>query len=205
MISVLCPSRERTAMLAKSVTSLRDRSMPGDTEILVAADEDDPDTIKAAADLGARALVCSRHGYDGLHLYYGKLAAMATGDWLLVWNDDAFMMTDDWAAIIGSLPAGILVADLVSGQSPLCCFPAVRREAVKALGRFSTDNPHVDTFWQDLGYATRSIARVPVYVSHPVTRRDQSHDFFGAAHQAEMAAAAEKIRAAFPLETGNWR
>ena len=159
MISVLLPSRGRAELLARSAGSLKDTAVQA-PEILVAADDDDPATVRAARQLGARVQVCQRAGYAGLHLYYQQLAALATGDWLLIWNDDATMMTAGWDVLIETVPAGVLVADVPSTQSPLCCFPAIRREAVTALGRFSSANPHVDTFWQDVGRATGTIFTV---------------------------------------------
>ena len=113
----------------------------------------------------------------------------------MVWNDDATMTTPRWDDVIEALPPGVLVADITTPHSPLCCYPAVRREAVEALGRFSTDNPHVDTFWQDVGHATGTIARVPVYANleSPV-KPDQQHGYYDLPHQAQLAAAIAIIR-----------
>ncbi|HXJ25684.1 MAG TPA: glycosyltransferase [Streptosporangiaceae bacterium] len=198
MISVLCPSRGRPAQLDASVTSLAaNAAYDPPFEVLVVADDDDQDTIAAARELGpsCRLLITSRKGYDRLHEYYKIAAAAARGDWLMVWNDDAVMATLNWNAIIEGLPPGILVADVGSTQSPLCCFPAVRREAVTALGRFSTDNPHVDTFWGDAGRAAGVIAAVPVFASHvSAIRYGQHHGFYDPPHQAEIAAAAGTLR-----------
>ena len=212
MISALCPSRGRPELLAKSLGSLRDFAS-GEVELLVAADEDDGATMTVAGGLGAQLLVMKRAGYGRLHEYYQELAAMATGDWLLVWSDDALMVTPGFDAIIDSVPERYLVADLLNPHSPLCCFPAVRRAAVEALGRFCTDNPHVDTFWQDVGYQTERIRTVNVRVAHDrpdITGRalDQTAidviaghrtaDFYGAEHQADLARCVEIIRAKFP-------
>jgi glycosyl transferase family 2 len=198
MISVLCPSRERAAQLARSADSLTRRAA-GQIEILVVADDDDLATIAAVPEIGppARLLVTSRKGYDGLHEYYALAAAAARGEWLLVWNDDAIMATPGWDAIIWALPPSVLVANLASTQSPLCCFPAVRTGAVRALGRFSTANPHVDTFWGDAGRAARVLAAVPVFVSHDsAIRSGQTHGYCEPGHQAEVLEAAGLLRAA---------
>jgi hypothetical protein len=198
MISVLCPSRERVAQLRTSVDSLV-RNAAGKIEILVVADDDDQPTIDAAAHakLGpaTRLLITGRKGYDGLHRYYQLAAAAAWGDWLMVWNDDAIMMTPEWDTIIGALPPQVLVANVSSTQAPLCCFPAVRSEACKALGKFSTANPHVDTFWGDVGRLTGTMENVPVFASHdsPV-KWGANHDYYGDEHQAQLAEAAGLIR-----------
>lgn len=196
MIDVLLPSRGRPTVLAASIRALRSlAAQPESVRVQVAADDDDDATHAAASEAGAHCHVFPRHGYGGLHLYYQGLAARCDGDWLLVWNDDATMRTPGWDEIITGLPPAVLVADIQSPHSPLCCFPAVRREAVSMLGRFSTDNPHVDTFWQDLGAATGTIAVVPVEADamSPV-RPDQTHGFYEAPHQAEMAACAQTLR-----------
>lgn len=188
MISVLLPSRGRPELLARSVASLRDNAARP-PEILVAADDDDPVTVQLARTLDMITVVCSPVGYARLHEYYAVLAARATGDWLLVWNDDATMMTMHWDIAIEKLPASVLIADLPSTQSPLCCFPAIRRAAVDALGRFSTANPHVDTFWQDVGHYTGTIASVPVFARHDTpAKTGQTHGFYEPGHQAELAA-----------------
>ncbi len=197
MISVLLPSRGHPDLLKRSVASLLDHASAVEmVEVLVAADEDDPETVKAALELTRSVTIASeRAGYGRLHEYYQRLSLAARGDWLLVWNDDAQMLTYNWDAIIEGQPDGVLVADIQSPYSPLCCFPAVRRTAVQALGRFSTDNPHVDTFWQDIGHLTGTIAAVPVHASleSPV-KPGQTHGFYEPVHQAELKACADLLR-----------
>lgn len=193
MISVLCPSRGHPDLLARTVDSLRNRAI-SPPQILVAADDDDPDTIFTARELGVGIYIRERTGYDKLHVYYQDLARLATGDWLMVWGDDCIMMSNCWDEKIEALPPEILVADLMSTHSPLCCFPAVRRLAVDAIGMFCTDNPHCDTFWGDIGTAARVIARVDVFVSAESPVRGQPHDFYSPEHQAKMAVCAQKLR-----------
>lgn len=200
MITALLPSRGRPEMLARSVASLRDlAARPG--EVWIGADNDDPATEAVARSMGVGCLVMPRQGYDRLHVYYQALARVALKaertDWLLVWNDDAVMTTPRWDALIEALPPRVLVADLPSKHSPyLCCFPAVRRRAVQHLGRFSTDNPHVDTFWQDAGRMAGVIETIPVFVRHdqvPGPHTGNQHAFYEPAHQAELAACAELL------------
>lgn len=201
MISVLVPSRGRPELLKRSVNSLRATADNEGLQVVVAADGDDPDTILMAADLGVDCVVTSRFGYEGLHKYYQKAADMATGNWLLVWNDDATMLTEGWDREIENLPLNILVADIQTPHSPLCCYPAIRRSAVTAYGRFSSDNPHVDTFWQDLGRATGTIRSVPCFASHiSAVKAGQHHGYYDPPHQAELAAAIARVRAAQVME-----
>lgn len=197
-IDVLIPSRARPHLLERSVLSLRQTAGgPADLIIHVEADSDDPETIAAAQRLGTdcRATFPPRPGYAGLHVYYQQMAARSHGDWLLVWNDDAQMLTPGWDGILAALPPPVLVADVQTPHSPLCCFPAVRQQAVQALGRFCTDNPHVDTFWQDVGRATGTIVQVDIRASleSPVNPGN-THGFYEAAHQDELRSCAETIR-----------
>jgi hypothetical protein len=193
VISVLCPSRKNPELLAKSIRSLR-TTADHPPEILIAADDDDMGTITMATDLTGRVFISPRAGYDRLHEYYQQLAIAARGDWLLVWNDDATMETLHWDAEIEALPPEVYVADIGSVHSPMCCFPAVRREAVQALGRFCTNNPHVDTFWGDISTVAGVIQKVAVYVNCTPLVRGNPHDFYAPWHQAEMVKYAEILR-----------
>lgn len=168
--SILLPSRGRPASLRSSVDSLRQlASYPDLVEILVMADPDDEETVKVAEEIGAdRILVADeRHGYASLHRYYNALAEAATGEWLLLWNDDASMLSERWDEVLANLEPRVMVADLQSQHSPrLVCFPAVRRAAVQAVGGFSPHTPHCDTYWQQIGRITRLMEPVPIRVFH---------------------------------------
>lgn len=195
MISVLCPSRGNPALLDRSVWSLRETAA-GELQILAAIDPDEAD-LYAGADIcpGTEFWVApERYGYDRLHVYYQRLAELALGDWLLIWNDDATMLTIGWDAQIMALPPEIHVADVRSPHYPLCCFPAVRRAAVEALGKFSTDTPHVDTFWGDIGETAGVLQRISAYASCESPSRNNPHDFYSARHQREMARCAAVLR-----------
>jgi len=202
VISVLIPSRGHPGLLRRSITSLLDHASALEVvEILVAADDDDPKTATEVMEVMmnfagiVRVFTRKPVGYGCLHEYYQFLADRSRGEWLLVWNDDAQVLTYNWDAIITGQPEGVLVADVQSPYSPLCVFPAVRRTAVEALGRFSTANPHVDTFWQDIGRMTGTIASVPVHASleSPV-KPGQTHGYYEPAHQAELKACADLLR-----------
>jgi hypothetical protein len=165
--------------------------------VIVGADADDQATITAAAEAGAYCLISDRHGYERLHVYYQQLAAASRARWLLVWNDDAVMLTQGWDTVLDHLPRSVLVADLQSHHSPMCCFPAVRREAVRAAGKFSSDNPHVDSFWQVVGELSGTIAAVPIEVHHEQgSRAGNEHGFHDPAHLAELALCAQRCREA---------
>lgn len=167
MISVLTPSRGRPEALLTSIQSiLETANNPDDVEILVAVDPDEcydsrlyPNTKIWVAP--------ERYGYRGMNKYLNGLAELAQGDWLLNWNDDATMLTPGWDHILMALDSNVLVAGLQDNfPTDLTCFPAVNHRAVKALGEFCIDTPHVDTWWQDIGHLSGRFQAVAIHVHH---------------------------------------
>lgn len=190
-------------MLYESLASLEAAaSRPLNLRMHCAVDADDLDTQTAMNDpeLG----ICSYavfppQGYDQLHVYYQELADQALeADWLLVWNDDAVMVTPGWDKAIAELPPQVMVADLQSRHSPMCCFPAVRWQAVYAIGRFCSDNPHVDSFWEVVGQLSGTIAPVQAWVEHYQRAHahiGNDHGFNHPDHMAELRGYARLLRA----------
>jgi hypothetical protein len=219
MISVLLPSRRRPALLASSVASLRGLAAdPSGLEILVGADPDDQVTAQAATGLGCQCWTApERYGYGRLHLYYNELAQRARGEWLLTWSDDTTMTDRGWDQQIEDLPPHVMVADLRNAFSPgLCCFPAVRRLAVDAVGCFSL-TVHADSFWQWIGEMSGTIAPVSAYVHHArfdLTGQNgddtwaegraglQPAHFHSAEFQAEVARCAQLVADAVAAKAG---
>jgi len=166
MISVLLPTRGRPALYQESLASLRNTAL-SQFEVCVGLDPDDVDTYEGLVDPNTCWIAPERYGYRNLHLYYNALAERSTGDWLFLWNDDAIMTTVGWDRLIEGLDSSVMVADMQSQHSPgLCCFPAVRRKAVNAVGGFSLYTNHCDTYWQDIGRASGTIQSVPAYIDH---------------------------------------
>lgn len=169
MISVLLPSRGRPASLAISVWSLRlNLEHASNLEVLVAHDPDDPDTADAARTLNVDLLLEApqRFGYPRLHEYYNQLAAHASGDWLMVWNDDAVMLTPRWDRVAAEQPAGLVVLHPGSNQGPvLNTFPIFTRELYDLLGHVSV-SPHCDSYLEAVSRPTGIERRVPIEVRH---------------------------------------
>lgn len=187
MISVLLPTRLRAGWAQESVQSLRERAY-GPIEVLLAVDEDDPtDYSDVHADQLWRT---PRWGYAALHHYYNLLSETARGDWLLIWNDDAFMTTEGWdEAVRQHEPNVVLSPNQV--HRPLCTFPLVPREFVKTVGHFSL-NAHCDTWWQDIALELEVLTWLEdVWIDHRrfdltgeepdevyAERRYQTHEFY---------------------------
>src|SRR5262247_192752 len=103
MISILLPSRGRPQSLCSTINGLRDLADdPARIEVLVAADPDDQETVDAARAVDADSVIVTqeRYGYHRLHEYVNRLAAQAHGTWLLLWNDDAVMLTESWDTVV---------------------------------------------------------------------------------------------------------
>lgn len=170
MISVLCPSRARAEELRASADSLIGlAACPSGVEILVAIDADDTDTYTdgvALAGVTGIYVAPERHGYARLNEYWNHLAAMASGEWLLLWNDDARMLTLGWDQIIESQPPAVLWA-YTRGDDVGNYFPVWPASWTRLLGRICPiPGPHVDTYVQAVGKHLGRIRRIPVELEH---------------------------------------
>jgi hypothetical protein len=176
VISVLLPSRGRTRALAESIATLLDLAdKPGSVEILVAADPDDEPTWQA--DLPWQASIWTapeRYGYPRLHEYVNQLAARADGEWLMLWNDDARMLTEGWDALVEAEPDGVLWPH--SNDIPTCnTFPIWPRAWTDHLGHVSL-SPHCDSWIQYLGQTIGRHERVDVEILHDRADLTGGHD-----------------------------
>ena len=194
----MIPSRERPASLARAVGSLLSLAAdPSRVLVRVGADYGDQATIKACRDLGVRCLLSERRGYGRLHEYYQDLARGLNADWLLVWNDDAYMVSPRWDEVLRKLPSSVLVADLQSRHTPICAFPAVRKIAPQIIGTFCSDNPHVDSFWEVVGQKSGTLQPVNIHVHHDQqwhSHLGNDHGFSHPDHQRLLTGYAGVIR-----------
>lgn len=153
-ISVVLPSRKRPEMLAKSLHSLDDHlsGSISDVEILVAYDPDDLETVFAVNHSNFPNAHTwrspGRYGYGGIANYYVPLLEMASGEWVLLWGDDAMMQTRGWDQIVRESPPSVLYTK--GGFKEMNCFPIVHMDIFEAIGRF-TGLPAVDTWYDEVG------------------------------------------------------
>lgn len=195
MISVLCPSRHRPTLLARSLTSL-DQTATGPIELLVAADPDDPETAEVAAAHHATVWVApQRFGYRRLHDYYTNLARLAGGTWLLVWNDDAVMETVGWDEAVGWVPPEFVVWTICGGL-----FPAVPKVWVDHLGYFAREW-HNDAYWEGIGARLGRIVDLGLDGTHEIPddgtsleARKRNPGFYDGPVQAMIDEDTERIR-----------
>lgn len=146
MISLLCPSRQRSTLMKESLASLG----KGDYEVLIAIDDDDPE-FEYYLELRAGNVRISpgeRHSYANLHEYYNRLAAKARGDWIMLWNDDTLMETPGWVDIIAKEDHTIpQVLNVWNERDNL--FPLISRAWYEAVGHFAL-NTHADSWVQQV-------------------------------------------------------
>ncbi len=163
-VSVLVPSRERPELLAASIESLGG----GDLEILVALDEDDP-RLSDYAGLGSASLIGPRYGYSSLQSYYNALARRATGDWLMIWNDDCLMQTPDWIEIVGGFDGRMVVLNPRTNHGnwkiDMNVFPIFPRKLVELTGHVSLSR-HNDSWLEFVARDAGIMVRVPISIHH---------------------------------------
>lgn len=104
LISVLLPTRGRPEGMREAVLSIWSNTFDKDLiEFLLWIDDDDFESARAADllrtefPINIQAWIKPRgNGYFDSHVRVNGLSKEAKGDWLLLWNDDAFMQTPGW-------------------------------------------------------------------------------------------------------------
>lgn len=177
-ISILLPTRKRTEAVIKSISSLLSQAEdPSRIEILIAYDEDDAESqeffsstwFPFVEQTGATTKVfeTERFGYLRLYKYVNMLAEQATGDWVMFWNDDALMLTENWDAEIVKNTGffGLLRMPCVTMEHPFALFPIIPREWVSYFGKVSPVN-HSDWWIYNVTAPVGRLRNIPVQVYH---------------------------------------
>ena len=165
LCSVMIPTRCRFTYLMDAVKSLQDRAhRPEQIEIIVRLEEEDPDLVKTQAMLlnvvhrsKLKMITGPRGGgFADVGDMYNKMASISTGDWLLVFNDDCVMMTNDWDSLLSEFEPTVLKPDWLLSNSDYCIiknqkgrgnpFPIISRKLYKLMGRLSANTPHLDSY-----------------------------------------------------------
>lgn len=106
LVSVLIPTRGRPKMLCEAIDSLYSLcNNKSNVEFILRVDADDIETmnvsIKLAESLPVKIIVAARGaGYLAAHTWYNEMCALASGDWIFIYNDDVLMKSNDWDQII---------------------------------------------------------------------------------------------------------
>lgn len=175
-ISVLLPTRGRTTMLEDSVMSLLDRANdPSSIEVLLMFDDDDQESfswfqanLAAKIDAtGSRFTVWQtpRLGYEHLHKYVNFLASNAQAPWLMFWNDDARMLTQDWDDEIRSVTEFYVLRMPTHNEHPYAIFPILPRTWYELFGYLSCHQLS-DAWISQIAYLLDIVKNIPVQVIH---------------------------------------
>lgn len=172
MISVLLPTRERVPLLHHMLSTLyATASDPDNVEVIARIDADDKPTIDYLQSLErVKCVQGDRLGYALNARMVNECAVEATGDLLLVANDDLEFQTPDWdlklKAAASWYPDGIfdLGVDTVLNNENFC-FPCTSRRVVEILGCFFDDRLLYPDIWmRDVMMRFGRAVRVPEVV-----------------------------------------
>lgn len=190
LVSVLIPTRGRPQWLWESMTSLWETAdNRGNVEFLLKVDDDDTATIDFLKDTihptaPVKVFTSPRgRGYAEIHHWINQLAGHAKGTWLLVWNDDARMLTKGWDTMVECyIPVdgvwhgaeGIICkVPTINGNLGNTAFFFLHRKVYEILGRLSYI-PHCDTWVSSLMRMVDSLLYIPpIQVTHDEHHRDK--------------------------------
>ena len=180
-ISVLIPTRGRPGRLFESVQSLHAASrVPGRLEYVIKTDLDDEASSRAVRSLMAKGFpvqhLCGERGQGYLDMphWANWMSMAARTDWLLLWNDDARMLTTHWDEQVlaygpqhlwHGCPDVCLLAAFTEGNPFATEFVFVRKKVVQLLGHWAK-SPHCDNWLWTVCNMVGSAFRVPVQVRH---------------------------------------
>jgi len=177
-ISILTPTRGRAQQLERFITSVMETAhTPEDIEMLFYVDSDDPQVEEYK--LFGRVIKCIQvivGEPKSVSESWNDIAALATGDVLIMGNDDQVFITKAWEVAleqrVKKYKDDIYVAwfeDGING-SKHCAFPIVSRKWYETLGYFT---PGVfkfgynDTWIFDIGKRVNRTCFIPeVLVEH---------------------------------------
>lgn len=184
-VSVLIPTRDRIRPLHDSVHSLLSNAEDSRrVEFLLAIDPDiDHEITYPSAASVTIWTAPERYGYARLHEYYNHLATLARGTWLLLWNDDAIMLSKGWDAVIASQPPSVLWLQANHHETGNL-FPAWPRAWTDEAGYVSL-SPNVDRWVSEIGRALNAERRIQVRVQHDradITGRNRDQTYLEGRH-----------------------
>jgi len=176
-IAVLLPTRGRAEMLERSIQSLISLAKdPNQIQLMLAFDNDDKvgtnhfeQVVQPWLDdhmINYTAMTFDPLGYIRLNEYVNELARNSDARWLVFWNDDAVMQTQDWDVEIMKWDSQFkLLAFQTHNLHPYSIFPIVPRKWLDLLGYLS---PHQisDAWLSQQAYMLDIMERIPVEVLH---------------------------------------
>lgn len=106
LLTIFLPSRNRFDMCKTTINSFVDTcSNKSNLEIIVKFDTDDQGSIsridEIPKDINIKFIISDRlRGYFSMHDWCNEMLKSATGDWVLLVNDDSLMTTSNWDKLL---------------------------------------------------------------------------------------------------------
>jgi len=176
-ISILLPTRGRSDMLMRSLTSLHDLASDfSSIEILFGMDNNDAVGLDNMLyhvipwikkhNISHKIVIFEPMGYHNLHRYVNGLAENSQGHWFFFWNDDAIMKTQGWDTYIRARTGEFkLLSVITHNEHPYSIFPIIPRAWFDTLGHISQHSLN-DAWVSCIAYALDIFERLPVYCDH---------------------------------------
>lgn len=162
LISVLFPTRNRPELACEAIYSLVSTcTNPKNLEFIFKIDSDDivtlPILLRYCESMSYKIIISPRgNGYKDMHHWVNDMSAISSGDWLMIFNDDARMTSKGWDSIVENTDPYYIPG--FGGSYEICLFiaisakrlgawefPILRREVYKLLGHYSL-SPHNDNW-----------------------------------------------------------
>lgn len=193
LVSVLLPTRNRSQWLVEAVDSLHSLAADKSSfEIVFKVDVDDEKSLETTMNIGrmipSKIYLSSRgNGYADMHKWFNTMVRMSEGDWILLFNDDARMNTQNWDAVLASantdgtwhgnhdvcvISAYTIERQGFDGDKEIWArrnysteFLFIRRKVIDILGHLSL-GPHTDNWLWTVFSAVGSAYHAPLEVRH---------------------------------------
>ena len=139
-IAIILPTRGRKEMLKNSIMSLVDTAKcPEKLQVIIGHDNDDRDSIDYAKqeifdklsqkNIWTTMLEFEPMGYSRLNEYVNAQAGQSNAHWIMFWNDDAIMKTENWDTEISQHTGKFRILRVKThNEHPYSIFPIVPRE-----------------------------------------------------------------------------
>ena len=197
LCSVMIPTRCRLMDLRDAVMSLQDlAAVPENIEIIVRLEDEDPEiglTIEMLRNTVTKSkLLCITgahgNGFADLGDHWNRMAAMSSGDWLFVFNDDCVMKTQGWDTLLYEFEPTRYCSNWLPQNRDFCVikpklgkgnpFPIVSRQYFKLLRRLSANTPHLDSYIERIAGPLGFEVYLPGFVIYHKRHimKDDTHD-----------------------------
>ena len=155
LVSILIPTRNRFNSLLEAISSIVDKTKDlNRIEIILRIDKDDDATISRLKELPTdkidiNIMIGEKYGYIELHRYVNEMCAETKGEFILWFNDDCIIESQDWDEIVAEYTRKIICFHPNNkGTGAGNIFPLINRKIYELLGHFSMSQ-QVDT-WQHI-------------------------------------------------------